>query len=54
MLIKNISLTLGSFADFEVLFPVVSMDLQKIKKAWQAIRRNWSYLIMWRVAKKVV
>ena len=51
---KSVSLTLGSFTDFEPLFPVVSMDLQKLRKAWKAIRRNWSYLIMWGVAKKVV
>ena len=41
---KNISLTLGNFTDFEALSPLVSMDLQKLKKAWKAIRRNWSYL----------
>ena len=52
--IKNLSLILGSFTDFEALFPLVSMDLQKLKKAWKAIRRNWSYLLMWEVAKKVV
>lgn len=52
--IKNLSLILGSFTDFEALFPLVSMDLQKLKKAWKAIRRNWSYLLMWGVAKKVV
>ena len=52
--IKNVSLILGSFTDFEALFPLVSMDLQKFKKAWKAIRRNWSYLLMWGVANKVV
>ena len=51
---KNVCLILGSFTDFEALVPVVSMDLQKLKKACKAIRRNWSYLIMWRVGKKVV
>ena len=30
---KNVSLILGSFTDFEALFPVVSMDLQKFKKS---------------------
>ena len=30
--IKNLSLILGSFTDFEALFPLVSMDLQKLKK----------------------
>ena len=33
---KNVSLILGSFTDFEALFPVVSMDLQKFKRAWKA------------------
>ena len=50
----NVSLILGSFTDFEALFPVVSLDLQKLKKAWKAMRRNWSYLLMWGIAKKVV
>ena len=52
--IKNLSIILGSFTDFEALFPLVSMDLQKLKKAWKAMRRNWSSLLMWGVAKKVV
>ena len=54
MSIKNISLTLGSFTDFKALFQLVSMDLQKLKKAWKAIRLNWSYLIMYGVAKRVL